>query len=41
MKSGENWSSKEKKMFKGYMTLNMYIAQGQGCITARRQNFDK
>ena len=30
----------EKKMFKDYMILNMYIAKGQGRITAKRQNFD-
>ena len=28
-----------KKTLKDYMILNIYIAQGQGCITARGQNF--
>ena len=29
-----------EKRFKAYMILNMYIAKGQGCMTARGQNFD-
>ena len=37
VKSG-GWS--EKKTFKDYMSLNMYIAKGQGRITTREQNFD-
>ena len=30
----------EKKMFKNYTILYMYIAQGQGQLTLRGQNFD-
>ena len=30
----------EKKTFKNYTILYMYIAQGQGQITPRGQNFD-
>ena len=30
----------EKKTFKNYTILYMYIAQGQGQITLRGQNFD-
>ena len=30
----------EKKTFKNYTSLYMYIAQCQGQITPRRQNFD-
>ena len=40
MKSSENWSSSSEKTFKDYIILNMYIAQGQGCISPRGQNFD-
>ena len=33
MKSGENWSGgSEKKTFKDFMVLYLYIAQGQGQI---------
>ena len=30
----------EKKTLKDFMVLYLYIAQGQGHITHRRQNFD-
>ena len=42
MKSGGNYSSgvSEKKTFKKCTVLYMYIAQGQGQITPRGQNFD-
>ena len=42
MKSGENWSSSfiEKKTFKDFMILYIYIAKGQGKITPRGQNID-
>ena len=30
----------EKKMFKDYMILNIYIAKRQGRITAKEQKFD-
>ena len=38
MKSGENCSSGLRK--ENYTILYMYIAQGQGQITPRGQNFD-
>ena len=41
MKSSENCSSSfEKKIFKHYTILYMYIAQGQGQIALRGQKFD-
>ena len=38
VKSGENWS--EKKTLKDYTILFMYIAQRQGQITPRGEQFD-
>ena len=42
MKSGENCSGsfREEDILKKYTILYMYIAQGQGQITLRGQNFD-
>ena len=39
--SGENWPvGLEKTTLKDVNVLYLYIAQGQGQITPRRQNFD-
>ena len=39
MKFGENWPS-GFKMFKDFLVLYLYIAQGQGQIIPGEQNFD-
>ena len=40
MKSLKTGQVVSEKTFKDYMILNMYVAQGQGHITAKGHNFD-